>query len=154
MSWEVDFRNDFDATASCVTYDFLQIFLGVILARHFREVIIIGTFLSKAWVFVHGHAPSLVVGEVQVQGVELKEIHLVDAFFQLVYCPEVTATVEHQTTITIKWLVLDVEYREFTVLGGKDELVKTGKRMADTCYITCFQLDDILGDSQLIGFFG
>ena len=108
MSWKVDFRNDFDTTASGIANDFLQVFFAVILARHFREVIVISTFLGEAWVFIYRHTPCLVVGEVQMQGVELEEVHLVDAFLQFIDSPEMTATIEHQTTIAIKWFVLDI----------------------------------------------
>ena len=40
----------------------------------------------------------------------VEEVHLVDTFFQFIYRPEVTATIEHQATIAIKRFVLDVQY--------------------------------------------
>ena len=110
--------------------------------------------MGQAWILVHRHAPSLVVGKVHVQRVELEKVHLVDAFLQFVYGPEVAATVEHQTTIAIQRLVLNIQYRKFAILGGKDELMKTGEGMADTFYIACVQLDTILGNGECISFFG
>ena len=53
------------------------------------------------------YAPTLVVSEVQLQGVELEACHLVDEQLYILYRDEMTGGVEHYGAETEAWAVVD-----------------------------------------------
>ena len=63
-----------------------------------------------------------------------------------------TATVQHQSAVAETWLVLDVQYGQFVVFGGQDELMEGCQRMADSLCILGLQGDASALNVEGVGF--
>ena len=138
----IEFRNDVDAANLGISNHFLHVFLGVettikgitfhhlnLVGRNFIiRIVLLGCILDtvtvvvvefspsalfgKERVLLDFESPTLVVGQVPVEFVELIECHEVKEFHDFFLGVEVTGNVEHQATPTETRCVLNLNGRD------------------------------------------
>ena len=104
VSWKVDFRNDGDSLCCSVFYDFANLVLGIPHAFSVWSVVILfafedvpddgllsdGAHLGQFRIFLDLHSPTLVVGKVPVESVELVYFHDVEVSLDGIHSEEVS----------------------------------------------------------------
>ncbi len=101
MSRKLDFRNNIDVKPAGIVYEVFYVFFCVVVRAVFLTVVcfLYGRAFHKLRVLVYGDAPTLVVGQVQMQTVHFKHCHDIELPFQIVYTEEMSARVDHQSAI-------------------------------------------------------
>ena len=135
MSGHVDLGNHRDEAVGGIGHDLAYLVLRVVsaialvvveagVAPHHRALAP-GAHLGEPWVFLDFHTPSLVVGDMEMEGIHVVQRQHVDILLHEVDTEEVAAHVEVHPTIGKPWLVGRHDCRNL-YLGGSGD----GKRLA------------------------
>ena len=109
MTRKIDFWNYCDIALCCVVNYFLYLFLSIIAT--IRRAVTLGadaTYGSQLRIFLDFYTPSLIFGEVEVHGVDLKHRHKIQLLLHILYSNEMAAWVEVEATITKARSIFDV----------------------------------------------
>ena len=150
VSRQVYLGDHVDATLGGVGYNLPYVILGVVFARHFREVGIGRPHRRQPRVVIHGETPRLVVCQMEVQRVEFEECHLVQRLLQLIDGPEVSRAVQHQSAIGKARRVVHRQGRQPRAIAGEDELLQRGERMVETAQVGRAYLHPVAVDCQAV----
>ena len=138
VSRHVEFRDNIDTAYLGVCNHFLHVFLGietsiegvtfydlnlvcwdfviriVLLGCIFDAVMVVvvelapSPFFGKEWIFLDFKSPTLVVGEMPVELVQLVKCHEVEELHDLFLRVEMTRYIEHQAAPTETWRILNL----------------------------------------------
>ena len=142
VTWHIEFRDDIDTAYLGIGNYFLHVFLGIetsikcitfhylhLVSRDFIvRVVLFGSilhavtvvvveftpcaFFCKKWIFLNFQSPTLVVGKVPMELVQFIECHEVEEFHDFFLGIEVAGDIEHQTTPTKTWCILNLYRRD------------------------------------------
>ena len=126
MPRHINLRNHGDITVGSIFHHFPHILLGVTAAV--RSVVVesrhapddcLRTFrahLGKPGIAVDLHTPSLVLGEMPVEGVDVVECQHIDELLDEAHLEIMAGTVEHRTPITEAGIIGNADSREVDLL--------------------------------------
>ena len=104
--------------------------------------------VGKLGVALYLYAPALVVGKVQLQGVELETCHLVDEQLYMLYRDEVACRVEHYGAYSVAWVVVNAYVGNLSIGGvayiANEQLVQRLQGKEDGAFCCTFYKDSIL----------
>ena len=179
VAGHVDFRDDFDVAFLRVGHDFAQVVERVETAATIFRVVVERGFVGcvvalhragadrsdgrQFRIFGNLDSPALVVGQVPVESVEFIDGSHVDEFFHLFLVEEMTAHVEHKTSVGHQRFVGDIDegqspigigFQVFSVDGRRHQLAKRLQGVEETAEIRRADLDSVAADRQFITFRG
>ena len=132
MARHLDFGYNLHMILGSILHQVAHLFLGVIALVGHQQVVLSpahGSLLGELGIFFNLDAPSLVVDQMQVDGIELIAGHLGDKRLELVYRYERTGRVYHQLAYVSTGRILDGELRDgvntFLVARAAQNLVES-----------------------------
>ena len=173
MTGEVDFGNDGDVAFGCIAHDVATFLLSVI-ASVGNTVILSGVVsddgfgafaadFNEAGVLLDFHTPTLVVGEVPVETIDVVERNHVDEALRAVHTEEVACHVKQCTAIGKTRGVVDGDERNVDLLafgwGDFTFVAIVGQRfpqrlnaIESTCCAGSVDVDAVGSHGEVIGF--
>ena len=142
MSGDVDFGDYADVACCGIGDEVAYLVLCVVLLS-----------LCKFGMGGYLYAESLVVGEVQLQDVELETCHFIDIAFDGRYGQEMSCGIEHECPVSVTWRVLyfHCRYADAVPCGGgicKHPLVKCVDGIEDGVWGCAADGNALVGDGE------
>ena len=128
VSGHIDLGNDRDEAVGSIGHNLAYLVLRVVsaialvvvearVAPHHRALAP-GAHLGEPWVFLDFHAPSLVVGDMEMEGIDMVQRQHVEILLHEVDAKEVAAHVEMHPTIGKPWFVGHHDSRNLYLRGS------------------------------------
>ena len=157
----VNFWHDGDVAFGGVGDDFFDFFLGVKSSVAFavRSPAIevgrgggtVGSDFGELWIFFDFNAPTLVLGEVPVEGVELVKGEPVDEFLDVSDVKHVAANVEVHAAPAKAWAILDAAGGNRLFAFERDQLEERLDAVKGASCVCADNLDAVGANLERVG---